>query len=318
MADEPTGAAGAPDPGAGTPPDPTQTASTGSEPTSGAAAASSPSTSAPGGGTGEAPWSSSLAQAFPDESVRGQVDQYLRSTVQPYITQREQDTAPWNAIWNEEDPETALNTYLAVAEARFGPEFAQAVLKGLEPMFQDGDQGTEGAPVEGTDTGAPEFEEWLALQPPEVQQFWQQQMEQQEDQHYEEQLARAVRAEPSIKGLENIFSRYVVSSQFDDDRAIDEAVQMWQAEGWPQRVQEHPELFGLQTAPEGTQAAAAEPGGAAALSQSSAAAPTVLGAGTAAGGGGVGAEVPQSDSLDSAVDLFFRDLNSARSSGTGL
>jgi hypothetical protein len=312
MADEPTGATGAPETGAGTAPDPT-TGSTSPEPSS-STSATAPSTTGASGG--EAPWSSSLAQAFPDEAVRGQVDQYLRSTVQPYITQREQDTAPWNAIWNDEDPETALNTYLAVAEARFGPEFAQAVLSGLEPLFGDGQGNEPGTPEAGTDTGAPEFEEWLALQPPEVQQFWNQQMQSQEDQHYEEQLARAVQAEPSIKGLENIFSRYVVSSQFDDDRAIDEAIQMWQAEGWPDRVKSNPELFGLQTAPEGTQAAAAEPGGAAALSQSGASAPTVLGAGTATGGGGPGAEVPQADSLDAAVDMFFRDLNGARGGGS--
>jgi hypothetical protein len=315
MADEPTGATGAPETGAGTAPDPT-TGSTSPEPSS-STSATAPSTTGASGG--EAPWSSSLAQAFPDEAVRGQVDQYLRSTVQPYITQREQDTAPWNAIWNDEDPETALNTYLAVAEARFGPEFAQAVLSGLEPLFGDGQGNEPGTPEARALIPAPRSSRSGSRSSRRrCSSSGTSRCSQQEDQHYEEQLARAVQAEPSIKGLENIFSRYVVSSQFDDDRAIDEAVQMWQAEGWPQRVQEHPELFGLQTAPEGTQAAAAEPGGAAALSQSSAAAPTVLGAGTAAGGGGVGAEVPQSDSLDSAVDLFFRDLNSARSSGTGL
>ena len=41
-------------------------------------------------GQGSGPWANDLSSTFEDESIRTQVDSFLREKVQPYVTQLEQ------------------------------------------------------------------------------------------------------------------------------------------------------------------------------------------------------------------------------------
>jgi hypothetical protein len=96
--------------------------------------------------TSSAPWAESLAQRFPDEGVRTQVDSYLRDTVQPYVTQYEQAHGQAAQILDTllgDDPQEALNTYLAVTEAAYGPEVALNVANHLVEALGINDNGGE-------------------------------------------------------------------------------------------------------------------------------------------------------------------------------
>jgi hypothetical protein len=81
-----------------------------------------------------APWTSDLNAIFADEATRGQVDQYLRTKVQPYTTQLEQKAAvseQANRLWQgfETDP---IDTYVAVTTELFGEQAGVQMLEQLQ------------------------------------------------------------------------------------------------------------------------------------------------------------------------------------------
>lgn len=108
----------------------------------------------PQGGTG--PWAADLASLGLDEQSLAAVDEYMRSKVQPRITQLEQKSSvAENAQRFYEDFNSdPLNTYIAVTEEVFGADYAQQVAQNLEQLLAEGDTGdesqtpTEGEPVQ--------------------------------------------------------------------------------------------------------------------------------------------------------------------------
>lgn len=105
-------------------------------------------------GQGTAPWSADLAQRFEDPAVRAQVDEYLRSTMQPRMTQLEQKAAAakdaqdlWDGFANQPyetlvgvidqlfDPGTAQNVYAALSGEQ-GPEAQQAAQEVVKEAAQ--------------------------------------------------------------------------------------------------------------------------------------------------------------------------------------
>lgn len=89
------------------------------------AAPAAPETPAPG----PAPWAKSLETRFADETVRAEVDAYLREEHQPYVTKVEQERA--EALdkariydWLDEEPDEALK---AIVSAVYDDEAAERV-----------------------------------------------------------------------------------------------------------------------------------------------------------------------------------------------
>lgn len=88
---------------------------------------------------GSAPWENDLASRFEDENVRQSVDEFLRTSVQPYVTQLEQDRNPDADRLYAELNERPGDTFLAITEELFGPEAAQRVQNTLLSSFDDVD-----------------------------------------------------------------------------------------------------------------------------------------------------------------------------------
>lgn len=253
------------------------------------------------------PWADSLGRAFPDEATRGQVDQYLRSEIQPYITRKEQELGEVSGVWeNLWDEDQTIPTYLSLAESIYGPELAREVAQtfakhfevteGLSPE-QAAAAGVEAANQAAVDAqpeveAVPDFDEWLAKQPPEVREIVTNQVAQNEDDVYNGQLAELAGVEPTIKGNEDRFSRYVVATEGD----LNVALALWQEEMAPV-IKAHPESFG--TAAPATEAPAeAKP---------AREAPAVLGS-QAAAGVTTPPQIKAHQTMDEAIHDFMVDI----------
>lgn len=78
---------------------------------------------------GAGPWDQDLRQSFTDPAIQAQVDNFLRSRVQPRMTQLEQQVAQASeaqALYTalNEDPQ---NTYIEISRAVYGDEYANAL-----------------------------------------------------------------------------------------------------------------------------------------------------------------------------------------------
>jgi hypothetical protein len=269
-----------------------------------------------------APWADSLAQRFPDEGVRSQVDVYLRDTIQPYVTQFEQTHGQASSILDtlladDPDPEQQLNTYLALTEAAYGPEVALKVANhlvdalGLDPGAQ-GQQEQQGAPpADDTTVPPPELDQYLNSLPPQVRAVVEAQIASEEDAQWEQMLQTQVYpADWTTKAQDGaLFSQYAANTE-----TLQEAMQLWSAQMKPV-IEKNPELFGLQAggaAPQADpgQAASAAAQAAAVAAQAAPGAPNVLGT-TAATGPTTPPQEPAHTSLDDAVALFLQDINGA-------
>lgn len=242
------------------------------------------------------PWSDDLSRAFPDEGQRGQVDQFLRTTVQPYITRKEQELGEVGNVWNQLwDDDQSFPTYLTLAETLYGEEVAVKLARTLAEHFESegaspeeaaaaavqavGDQAAAQV-AEGAPTAVPEFSEWLKTVPPEFREYVTEQFTQREDQTYETQLDALEKQDPTIGAKTDtfdgraLFSRYVASMEGD----LGAALGLWQQEMAPM-ITANPEQFGFVD-----KAAASAQQAAAAAAAARKTAPTVLGSSTTAGG----------------------------------
>lgn len=135
------------------------------EPTTAAPAAPAPAVPTP---AGDGPWAQDLATRFPDPAQRATVDEFLRSTVQPYTTQLEQRAQAnerATKLWG--DLETApLDTYVAVTNEMFGEDAANALLATLQEQMNEAEAGTPEAtePVVSADPRLADALEWVENQ----------------------------------------------------------------------------------------------------------------------------------------------------------
>lgn len=85
------------------------------------------STSNPG------PWAAQIAERFTDPDIAGQVDAFLRETVQPHVTKLEQSTADLQDAQRlyEDLTSSPAETYVAITAELFGDEAADKVLSAL-------------------------------------------------------------------------------------------------------------------------------------------------------------------------------------------
>lgn len=260
------------------------------------------------------PWDESLARAFPDEAMRGQVDQYLRSEIQPYITRKEQELGEvgtvWNQLWDENE---SFPTYLELANTLYGEdvalELAQTLAKhyerqGLDPetaaaaaVQEVGAQATQQAQTQ--EQGPPDLETWLKQVPPEFRQYVTEQFDARADETYNGQLDDITKVEPTIGAKSEtfngraLFSRYVASMEGD----LPGALQLWQTEMVP-LIKASPEQFGYTDPTAAAAAAAATP---------AKQAPVVLG-GSSTSGGTTPPQQKAHQTFDEAMHDFFVDL----------
>lgn len=163
-----------------------------------------------------APWQSDLQQRFPDEDVRGRVDEYVRETVQPYITRLEQDSAEdryAKKLWDDftQDP---AGTYLAVTREMFGDDAAQEAEQLLDTL------GNEGEDVPTGDLESVFDEEDLPPRYRQAVDAWEDQ--QREDAYYDE-LDRVAAANEDL-GLDDddsLFHPFVSAAEGDFDLAVE-------------------------------------------------------------------------------------------------
>lgn len=107
-----------------------QPAATGQDPASIAPAPVAPAPVAAG------PWAADLEQIISDPAMRGTVDQFLRTKVQPHTTRLEQEVASSRdavRLWQEleKDP---VGTYVAITSELFGQEAGQQLLGQIQQM----------------------------------------------------------------------------------------------------------------------------------------------------------------------------------------
>lgn len=266
------------------------------------------------------PWANDLSQAFPDEAVRGQVDHFLKTTVQPYVTRREQELGEIGNVWNQlwDDNET-FPTYLELANQLYGQDVATKLAQtlaehyeaqGLEPeaaaaqaVSDVGNQAAVDAgqqPAVAQPTEPPSYEDWLKTVPPEFRQYVTEQMEQREDNTYKNQVDAQAGVEPTINANRELYSRYVASMEGD----LAAATALWQAEMAP-LIKENPEVFGFvdpaAKAAEDAAAVAAE------AKKPAREAPGVLGTGGPAGGP-TPPQIPAHQTMEEATHDFFKDI----------
>lgn len=240
------------------------------------------------------PWASDLEAAGFDPETAAKVHELWQGKVQPYVTQREQELGEVGEIWaafNED--ETALPTYLALAEQRFGPEVAQHLANSLAEYIgaDDPEGGTE---VEPSWEDPEVYAAWYEQQPPWVQAQEDQRIANEQDAIY---MSEVQRDAPDViaDGTEHIFARYVAGTE---DGNVAQAKQWYDQEFGPIVAQAKADpafaqQVGLGHLHEGAPAAPAP-----------AEAPNVLGSYATPGGSEPPTE-PQYASLDAAMDDLF-------------
>jgi hypothetical protein len=251
------------------------------------------------------PWAGKLDEvaASGQPLTPEQVHDLWQGTVQPYVTQKEQELGAWNeVVQGLTDQEQSVATYLAVAEQMYGEEVAQHLAASFQEYINNQEPG-EGAPPAGqNDWDDPEsYQAWYDEQPPWIQAQEDKRIADEEDSEYAsdvQQYAPDVLAD----GTESIFARYVVAVPDGD---VQKAKALYDAEFGPiiAQAKQDPELaqrLGLGHLHAQHQPAPAEE-----------TAPTVLGAGGGAGANPASQE-PGYGSMEEVYDDFFNTVK-----GTG-
>lgn len=150
----------------------------------------------------DGPWSQDLQQF--DEAVRPQIDEYLRTKIQPRMTQLEQTAANardaqqlYDAFVNDPDATTA-----AVLSDLYGPEAAQQW-----QQYNANPEPQEAAPVADP------------VNDPRIEQMWRDHEQTQALQVYESEMNRIVEANPGIEP--EFLHPFVVTADGNFDQAVE-------------------------------------------------------------------------------------------------
>jgi len=204
---------------------------------------------------GDAPWSADLAERFEDETVRSQVDAYLREKVQPHTTQLEQNLAQLRdavpeglqRFWADlgEDPDAAL-TALASQVYDDNPEAEEIFKVAIKYAAGNPDASEEEvieAATEHVQQGgtSDEFEVELDPEDRERLNYVDQKMAEDEDKEYRASLNELKEAHPdhfvtaegqpmTEEQLVDVLSPLVVAApeEMDDDEALAYAFERYQ------------------------------------------------------------------------------------------
>lgn len=182
----------------------------GQVPATQAPASDTPTDAQPGTGQGggSGPWAAQLAQF--DESIRPQVDAFLRSTVQPYVTQKEQEAAQYRSRAQLfDDLESApAETYLQITQELFGDEAVDQVIALLAP--------DEDSSLPDVDTSTP-------TRDPEVEAMLAEHKAAKQREAYDAEMSRvkAAHANDPIPVVEDLMHPFVQAAEGDFERAYE-------------------------------------------------------------------------------------------------
>lgn len=164
------------------------------------------------GNGGRTPWQDQLESTFEDEETRQQVDDFLRGSVQPYVTQLEQRTqVPDEAqrLYNDLS-ENPGETYVSLTAEMFGDDVAERIVElinaGESPAEATAQATEEAATTAPTGGLTPEQEQVIE---------WAQQKAQAEA--YDEMLANVKEAHPDV--VEELFHPFVAMADGDPELA---------------------------------------------------------------------------------------------------
>lgn len=211
-------------------PDATEQVDTTQDPTANTAPEVQPN---PGQGTG--PWANDLATLFEDEGVRNQVDEFLRTKVQPHVTQLEQSRREledagqlYSAL-----QESPAETYLALTEDIFGTETAQAIRDQLVSLYSEEDEDDELDYDDVDDTNLP----------PEVRELLDERRQTKEAEAYNAELNRVVEQykDTDAPVVADLFHPFVAAAEGDFDTAY---------QGYSRWYEQAKAQFGVQPEPE--------------------------------------------------------------------
>lgn len=238
--------------------------------------------------SGNTPWSSDLEKTFEDESVRGSVDEFLRTKIQPYITQLEAAKADnESAVRLFEDFQSdPFETYAQITKELFEDDVADEVLDFLVARFSDSDETEDVVESEGGD----EEPDGSNL-PPEVQEFVEQKRAEKQAEAYEAHI-NTLRDQFQEPGLTTAnYAAFYISAKGDDEVAI---------ENWRKARSEFSSISGLKEINTSEVAAAVKK-----------VAPKTLGSDTA--GGSTPPLVKKPKDIDAALNEMMSDFHKSKS-----
>lgn len=161
------------------------------------------------GGTG--PWASKIESQFSDPAVRAQVDAFLRSEIQPYVTGLEQQSSQFKdeAKLFQDFKAAPAETYLQITSELFGDDAVDRVIELLTDEPTQPDEDTTPPPVTETQRD------------PEMQAMYEEWQAQKRREAYNTELERVL-ALPDNKDVKaNLLHPFVVAAEGDFDRAVE-------------------------------------------------------------------------------------------------
>lgn len=176
------------------------------------------------------PWSNDLESRFTDPGVRGQVDEFLRTTVQPHVTRIEQDHAKYQPAHQLYDDlmQNPQDTWLAVTSELYGPEVAERV----QELLSQG--GEAQAPNEAQ---TPETAPQLSREQQEAIEWANRQRS---EQHYSSEMHRITEAAKAQNAVidETSFAPFVAMANGNFDVALQNYIPWQQAaeQSWASRL----------------------------------------------------------------------------------
>jgi len=233
----------------------------------------------------DTPWANDLAEIFADDATRGQVDEFLRSKIQPYITKLEQESAPdrnasrlWDAFHS--DP---IATYEQVTREIYGEEEAERIMAAVRGQSDDDDLSDIDIDAELGDDDDDTID--MDKLPPEVREYVEEGIREKERQQYEAMLSDVEKEmgelDPPVPFKSTQFEPYLIA--YDGDlEAAKAAYVEW--------VNEARQTFGLNLPKPGE----LQP-------------PPTIGSDTQAAGGGAPPQQEEFTSFDDAIDSFFAE-----------
>lgn len=165
------------------------------------------------------PWQADIEANFEDPAVRATVDAFLRSKIQPRMTQLEQQiasTAQARELWDafQKDPSA---TYAGITRELWGDELAEEAFRAMEAK----QQAALAPPAEPAEPAAPEPAA-PAPQPvdPRYEQMLNEWTQQQELAAYDAQV-EAITSDPANADIDpNLLHTFVAAAEGDFDEAI--------------------------------------------------------------------------------------------------
>jgi hypothetical protein len=158
------------------------------------------------------PWDADLANRFEDPAQREAVNEFLRATVQPYVTRLEQESAGnrnANRLW-EDFREQPADTFLSVAQELFGEDRAEELRRIV--IEQDDEKSDVTEPTE--------YDVSLDELPPEVREAAEFVRDQKRKEAWSRTIEQVRQANPDLKIKDEFFAPFVNATDGDVDLAV--------------------------------------------------------------------------------------------------